>query len=80
MKYIRGTYGSMKTEANIICVEEMTSLGEAYWYVVEGSHNINLTFDNIENGVDVEILRDEDTITSSTPIESLSDLMEAIDI
>ena len=69
-KEVKGTYGSYKTPCKVFVCE--TSAG--CWYVVEGSRNVNCTTDSIEDGVDVEVLKDFDTFTSNEAIDSESQL------
>jgi len=71
---VSGTYGSGKT----LCTVFVASNGADKWYVVEGSVNVNITLDEIEDGVDVEILSDYDMFTASEPINSLEELEQAI--
>jgi hypothetical protein len=49
------------------------------WYCVDGSININYTYDDVSNGTDVEELRDNDTMTWSSPINSLEELINAVE-
>jgi hypothetical protein len=48
------------------------------WYCVEGSRNINCTYDTIQQGTNVESLSDIDTMSSTEPIESLDELEDFI--
>ena len=70
VRTIRGTYGSAKTPCNIFVYSRM---GE-YWYVVEGSVNVNATTQLLEHGVDVEAVYDYDTMTASEPINNEREL------
>lgn len=72
---INGTYGSNKTEAIIYIA---TNRRGATYYAVEGSVGVNITYDEVEEGADVEELNDYDFFTWSKNIESLEDLEEAI--
>ena len=63
---VKGYYGSGNTPC-LVLVLDMRDGG--HWYCVEGSHNVNLTYDDIGLGVDVETLADADTMTSGNPIE-----------
>lgn len=72
---VSGTYGSHQTECDIIVYE--TNQGK--WYAVDGSLNVNCTFDDIENGVDVELLRDHDCCTAPKPINNEHQLESLID-
>ncbi len=74
-KEVNGTYGSNKTKTAIYTA---TNSNGATWYAVEGSKGVNRTYDEIEEGTDVEGLKDFDFFTWSKNIESLEDLEEAI--
>ena len=69
-KEVQGYYGSHHTPTIVFYYDG--------WYVCKGSMNVNHTFDDVENGVDVETLRDDDMFTSHT-INSLDDLINAVD-
>lgn len=69
-KEIKGTYG-VGTPCTIFVYGR--------WYCIEGSKNINKTNEELNNGVDVEVLGDVDTLTSSEPIETLEELKKAVD-
>ena len=75
LKEIKGTYGSGKTQTTIFVYNRCG----INWYVCEGSKNINATYEELSDGVDVEMLQDVDIITSLNPITSLSELEEAVD-
>ena len=49
------------------------------WYCVEDSQNVNRTFDDLKDGVDVEEADDYDFFTASSPIGSLEELIEAVE-
>lgn len=69
---IIGTYGSNKTETTIYCYRG--------WYVCHGSKNVNRTDEHfLIDGVDVEELKDYDVFTWSKDIESLNELIEAVE-
>ena len=72
--FVTGTYGSGKTPCFVYVAENRDG---SKWYVVEGSQNVNLTFDEIEDGVNVEVLQDVDCFTGIV-INSLEELEEAI--
>ena len=74
---IYGTYGSAQTPCTVLVYEE--SNGCSRWYCVEGSCNVNLTYDDIDDGVDVEELSDVDCFTSSIEINTLDELEIAIE-
>lgn len=71
MKKLKGFYGSGKTPCNVYYYNG--------WYAVEGSVNVNFTYDDVEDGIDVEELTDEDFFTSSFPIFSIEDLYNAVE-
>jgi len=71
---VQGTYGSHKTPTTIYVAENSRG---AKWYAAKGSKNVNRTFDDIEEGVDIETLRDCDTHIANQPINSLEELEEA---
>ena len=51
------------------------------WYVVDGSSNVNYTYEEIDSDglTDVENLYDVDTFTAAKPIYSLEELIRAVD-
>jgi hypothetical protein len=73
---IDGTYGSAQTPCTVFVYEKRNG---SKWYCVEGSCNVNLTYDDIEDGVDVEELTDVDMFTSSIEINTLNELEIAIE-
>ena len=71
---LRGTYGSCETPCLIFEYKG--------WYCVEGSVNVNLAVapdEDLYDGVDIEQVSDADFFTASSPIESLDELIEAVD-
>jgi len=64
------TYGGSKTPAT--CYTWAGRSGT--WYAIEGSLNVNCTFDDLAEGVDVEELNDHDTGTAAAPINSAEDM------
>lgn len=40
------------------------------WYVIDGSVNVNRTFNELTDGVHVEHINDFEAFTASSPIES----------
>lgn len=72
---VRGTYGSRQTPCNVLCADTR----QGTWYAVEGSSNVNLTPDPLEDGTDVETLPDVDTLTWQDGINSEEELQTAID-
>jgi hypothetical protein len=69
-KTINGFYGSNHTPCEIYTLDG--------WYVVDGSLTVNRTYEDIEDGVDVEELSDYDCFTWSSPINSEEELEAAI--
>lgn len=72
---VSGTYGSQKTPCLVFTL--LSSFGGT-WYCVEGSKNVNYTYEDVDNGVDVEAIYDTDACTSQHPIESEEDLEKFI--
>lgn len=73
---VSGTYGSLRTPTTVYVYEE--SDGGKH-YVADGSVNVNFTYDDIEEGVNIEELSDADMFTAGRPIESLEELVEAVE-
>lgn len=71
-----GFYGGSSTPCTIFAASQSNGLT---WYAVEGSQNINATYETIENGCNVETVEDIDTMTSSESIESISDLIRVVE-
>ena len=69
-KIYSGTYGSGKTPCEVFTYNR--------WYCVEGSCNVNRTYDDFFDGMDVEELDDYDCFTTTKPINSLEELVEAV--
>ena len=74
--YCQGFYGSGNTPCTVVVSEDLADGGS--WYCVEGSVNVNKTFDMLGVGVDVETLQDVDCFTAAHEIETLDELDEAI--
>ena len=72
---INGFYGASHNEATIYIYEKANG---SKWYCAENSCNVNLTYDEIGDNCDIEPLRDEDTMTSKEPINSLDEFYEFI--
>lgn len=68
-------YGSQNTPDTVHVLEQHNGLK---WYAVDDSVNVSATYDDIESGVDVEMLRDVDAFTWSDRINSLEDLETAV--
>ena len=71
---VDGFYGTRNR--GIIFVYETRS-GKR-WYCVEGSCNINCTYDEIKDGTNVERLSDIDTMTSRKGIDSVNELYDYV--
>lgn len=76
LREVSGTYGRSKTPCTVFVYENRKG---SSWYAAEGSVNVNKTYDEIEEGVDIEELSDADTFTWSSPIESLEELEIAVE-
>ena len=48
------------------------------WYCVEGSCNINCTYEDIVDGTNVETILDVDTMSSRNPIETVNQLYDFV--
>lgn len=66
-----GTYGSALTPCNVFYYNG--------WYCVEGSQNVNRTYEELNDGVDVEELQDYDCFYHNEPINSLDALINAVE-
>ena len=76
MRTVSGTYGSGKTPCDVYIYENRDG---SYWYAVDGSVNVNRTWEEyIEDGVDVEELDDFDMFTWPKGIHSEEELEEAV--
>lgn len=71
---VNGFYGD-RSKANILVYEQTD--GER-WYCVEGGCNINCTYDEINEGCDVETVSDIDTLGNINGIYSLKELYDFI--
>lgn len=72
---ISGFYGSGNTPCTIFCAS--TSRGT--YYAVEESYNVNYTYEDVIEGVNVEDIGDSDMFTSSLPIDSLEILENEVE-
>lgn len=72
---VEGTYGGSRTTCTVFVAEDRPG---GKHYVADGSVNVNYTYDEIQDGVDIEELSDSDMFTASKPITSLEELEEAI--
>jgi hypothetical protein len=73
---IEGTYGSALTPCTVLVYEKKNG---SKWYCVEDSCNVNLTYDDINDGVDVEVLADVNCFTWKRRIRTLNELATAIE-
>ena len=71
---VSGFYGT-RNRGTILVYE---TNGGKRWYCVEGSCNINCTYDEISDGTNVERLSDIDTMSSMDPIESVNELYDFV--
>ena len=76
LREVSGTYGSGNTPCTVFVYEFLSG---KKWYAAEGSLNVNKTYDDIEDGVDIEELHDFDAFTWSSPINSLEELEIAVE-
>jgi len=66
------TYGSAETPAEMF----VTTTDYGTWYSVVGSVNVNCTFEEFEDGVDIESLSDVDTFTCGGEIPETEEEFE----
>ena len=66
-----GKYGSGETPCQVFYYDG--------WYCVEGSVNVNYTHEMLVDGINVEMVEDSDCFTWSSPIESLEELINAVE-
>ncbi len=72
---ISGTYGSQLTPCTVLVAENRDG---SKWYCVEDSKNVNKTWEDLEEGVDVEMVQDADCFTAGKNIFTLEELEAAI--
>jgi len=77
LKEVQGYYGVNRPNPTTILVYEKRN--GSSWYCVEGSKNVNLTYDEISTGTNVEELQDVDTFTWNEPINTLEELETAVE-
>lgn len=77
-KEVAGTYGLLQKQNRTIVYVAENNNGSK-WYVQEGGTIVNKTYDPIEEGVNIEELSDVDCFTWDKPIESLEELVAAIE-
>lgn len=63
---IQGYYG----KANACYIYVLEQSDGAKWYATEGSTNVNCTYDDLNQGVNVERVKDFDSFQADTPIDS----------
>ena len=71
---INGTYGSQFTPCTILVLERPDGLK---WHCVEDSVNVNATYDDLPEGIDIETTSDVDCFTWSSKIQTLDQLENA---
>jgi hypothetical protein len=74
---INGFYGHLSPNPCEVFIYE--NRNGSKWYVVEGGTMVNKTFDDIPEGQNVEELSDVDVFTWSGPINSIDELIEAVE-
>lgn len=75
---VSGYYGSGHTPTDVFCAEVLSGVDAgATWYVAEGAQTVNLTFDELHDGVDIELLSDNDCFTWC-PVNSLDELQHSL--
>lgn len=74
-KTVQGTYDGALTPCKVFIASDRNGLN---WYAVEGSQNVNATYEDLDNGVDVETLNDVDTFTWFGDIDSEETLELAV--
>jgi len=72
---VSGTYGS-GTPCIVLIYPQRNG---ATWYAVEGSQNVNCTFEPVEDGVNVEALSDHDTFQADAPVNDADDLYREVE-
>jgi|JI8StandDraft_2_1071088.scaffolds.fasta_scaffold373902_1 hypothetical protein len=73
---VNGTYGSHKTKTTVFVYEYSSG---AKYYTCKGSVNVNKTYDDIDNGTDVEDISDFDMFTASKPINTMTQFIKAVE-
>jgi hypothetical protein len=70
---VRGTYGGSQTSCRVFVYQDHRDIN---WYAVEDSVNVNATYEDVLDGVDVEELEDLDCFTWDEEIDS-EEMLEA---
>lgn len=74
---LNGTYGSLYTPCTVLVYEDPNY---GHWYCVQGSRNVNLTYQDVFNpGVNVELIDDVDCFTSNSEIGTIDQLIKAVE-
>jgi hypothetical protein len=73
---ITGYYGSNKTKSTIFVSDNPNG---SHWYTCLDSVNVNCTYDEIEEGCNIEELNDFDFFTASKPIQDLGQFEQQIE-
>ena len=76
---IPGVYGSHQTPCTVFIYRAFGTRGHGAWYAIEGSSNVNFTYDELTVGVDVETLYDDDTLTWPGGVDSEEELELAVE-
>jgi hypothetical protein len=71
---VSGFYGSHHTPTDVFCAADRHGLT---WYVADGAQTVNATFDELTDGVNIELLTDIDCFTVD-PVNSLDDLENSL--
>lgn len=53
--------------------------GYSYYYVQHGGHVVNLTYDEIKEGINLNDIYDFDCFSSTNPIETIEQLINLIE-
>ena len=73
---VNGTYGSQFTPCKVFTYQNRNG---SIWYAVEGSKNVNCTYSPIEEGIDVESLKDHNFFTAGVEIDSEETLSQQVE-
>ena len=73
---INGTYGASQNPCLVFVLENGDG---SKWYVCEGSTNVNFTYDELSDGVDVETVSDYDCFTAGAAIMDEHELIAAVE-
>jgi hypothetical protein len=77
-KITNGTYGSSYIPCIILVYEDKMKGGS--WYCVKNSKNINFTYQELQPGINVELIEDIDYFTSDNEIETIDELIAAVSV